>query len=770
MKRKKHEYPYPGSFLKKKKRPDAAPLFDGLLDRVDRMRAWSPSPRMHVFFWAILGLVGIGAAGVALLVFLFFRDMPTDEQLGDPHFRFVTIAYTADGKELARYGLQNRSWVGIDRISPHVLNALIATEDHRFYQHGGIDLFRTISAVIRTAMGDRQGGSTITQQLARNMFEEKIGFEVSPRRKLREMATAVALERRYSKPEILELYLNTVAFSNNAWGIEGAARTYFGKSAAGLNVLESATLVGMLQATTRYNPKRNPEASRLRRNVVLGQMVRHGYLSSADFEELKDIPVETRFSSTRITDSFAPYFAEYVRNWLGEWAKTSGRRIYTEGLIVRTTLDSQLQQLAEAAVQHQMEKLQAVVNVEWSRPDPALLSSDIDVYVNQEGYEPFAYFWRSQPELVRQFIRETPRFQALRTEGLTEQDAAERLLRDRAFIDSLKAEKTRLEAGLVSIDPQTGFVKAWVGGRNLATDWYDHVAKARRQPGSTFKPFVYAAAIDNGYPPDYQLPDNPFTWTDPKTHKTWNPGNFGGASGQMLSLREALAMSTNLVSARVITQLTSPNVVAWYAKRMGIDSPLEQVPSLALGTSEVTLFELVSAYTTLATGGIRREPVVVTRIEEPGGRVLYEAQPESRKVLSPTTAYAVVDMMRGVVNHPRGTATRLNWQFELSGYDLAAKTGTTQENADGWFMLLHPRLVTGAWVGFNDRRVRFRSPFWGQGAHNALFLVGDYFRSVTQDASLNIGPERFPAPDAYGFDQSGSRWEGIELKKTAEKP
>ncbi len=697
---------------------------------------------------------------VALVVFLlvlrFGSDLPDPEVIANPDLQLATVAYTADGEELQRYAFQNRSMLHYDEISPHVVNALIAVEDHRFYEHWGMDLFRTFSAVVQTVFdkvgvpGFRtQGGSTITQQLARNLFNEQIGREQNIGRKLKEWITAVELERRFTKKEIIEMYLNTVEFGYNSFGIETAAKTFFGKTAAELNVEESAVLVGMQKAPTYYNPVRNPENAKRRRNVVMLQMVRNGFITREYYDEHKDEPIVTDYNSSEITAGIAPYFAEYVRNWLNAWAKAEGRNLYEDGLVVYTTLDSRLQEVAQDAVQEQMKGLQAVVDYEWSRASGYSLGSELAPYVRAAGYEPFGYFWKNKRDLVTAFMKDTDSYRALRKEGRPEAAALSTLRNDAAFMDSLKATKTRLEAALLSIDPRTGYVKAWVGGRDLATDWYDHVATAKRQPGSTFKPFVYTAAIDNGYSPSFALPDCTFTWRDPESGAVWQPGNFGGQSGAMVTLREALATSNNLITARLMS-LIGPRTVAQYAHNMGIKSDLDEVMALALGTSDVSLLELTSAYATLADGGLYHEPTVVTRIQDRFGNVLYEAEPVPEEALSEETAYTVVDMLRGGVRHPNGTGSRLSWQWGLGDYDIASKTGTTQESADGWLMLLHPDLVTGAWVGFNDRRIVFRSNYWGQGAHNALFLVGDYFkRAVALPDTPIMKSALFPSPAEY---------------------
>jgi penicillin-binding protein 1A len=704
--------------------------------------------------FAVSLLVGAMLAALLVLggwILLLADDLPSFEQLDNPNLQLATIAYTADNQELARYAYQNRSWVGYEEISPHVINALVATEDKRFYEHWGIDvagIFGALADIVTEF--DLRGASTISQQLARNLYNQDIGFEVTLSRKLKEAITAVQLERRYTKREIIEMYLNTVPFSNNAYGIEAAAQTYFSKPVTDLTGTEGATLIGMLQATTFYNPYRNPENSQRRRNVVLGQMLSEGFISTTYYEEHVNDPVVTDYNpSSELTASLAPYFAEQVRLWMRGWASENGYNLYADGLRVFTPLDSRMQELAQQSVDANMEGLQAVVDFEWS--GAAGYWEELEPYVQQTGYEPWARYWRNNPNFLTAFIRSTERYRSLRRGSeLSIEDAVEQLRNNEAFMDSLKTAKTRLQAGLVSIDPHTGYIKSWVGGRNLATEWYDHVNTAARQPGSTFKPFVYTAAIDNGWSPYTRLPDSTYTYRDPVTGQVWQPTNFGGSSGREMTLTEALYTSTNTVTARVITQLVNPSQVAFYARRMGIESPLDEVPALGLGTSDVTLLEMTAAYGTLANGGLHYDPVFVTRIEDRYGNILYEHNPTPEEALSEETAYTVVNMMRGVISNTGGTGVRIRYQYGLGNYDLAGKTGTTQESADGWFMLMHPNLVTGSWVGFNDRRVTFRTNFWGQGAHNALFLVGDYFRKLVDSEEIEISQERFPRPEEFG--------------------
>jgi penicillin-binding protein 1A len=720
----------------------------------------------------ITAILLLGTLGLGTYIWTLTDDTPSTERLENPSMELATIAYTADGEELARYARQNRSWAPYDSISQHAIHALIATEDQRFHRHWGVDPIGIMAATVDILTGNFRGASTITQQLARNLYNEEVGRAVTIRRKLKEMVTAVELERRYTKREIIEMYLNTVSFGSNAFGIEAAARTYFGVPAGELNELQSATLIGLLQATTYYNPVRNPENARQRRNVVLQLMADQGYVDPSFVAEHRDDPVKATYNSSEIYASFAPYFAEHVRNLLTDWSNDpnhvlSEHDVYGDGLRVYTTLDSKLQKMAQAAVDEQMSGLQKVVSYEWGQNDSLLYSQTLADYHDLEAgedYEPFEYFWQRHPEVLDDAIRNTTHYDTLRARDVSEAEALAQLRDDSAFVDSVKNIKEQLGAGLVSLDPRNSHVKVWIGGRNFQMDKYDKVGVARRQTGSTFKPFTYTAAIDNGYSPYDKLKDSTFTWEDVGADTTWNPKNYNGeSSGQMLTLSQGLANSKNTITARLALDI-NPQTVAQYARQMGIrESTLEAVPSIALGTSNVTLLEMATAYSTLANGGLYNEPVAVTRIEDRYGNVLWEASPSPSEALRERTAYTVVDMMRGVIDY--GTGMRIRTQFDLGDYDLAGKTGTTQRSADTWFMLMHPELVSGAWVGFDDQRLTFRTQFWGQGAHSALFLVGDYYRRVAESDSLSLLTEgaSFPVIDSYGApeDTSATGGEGL---------
>ena len=697
------------------------------------------------------GVVGAGLAGILVLViYMLFLipSLPTFEQLENPEVDLATVLYTSDGKLLTRFAREDRTPVPLDSVSIHVVSALVATEDYRFYDHWGIDVIRLTSSVVRTLLGNRQGGSTITQQLARNLYTE-VGTEINVNRKLKEAMTALQLERNYTKREILEMYLNTVPFGYNSFGIQTASQTYFGKSAKDLTLSESAVLVGMLKGTTFYNPHRHPERARERRNVVLTQMVRYGNLPSEKAAEAKSDSLRLSFRPLTHTDNLAPYFAERIRLWLRDWAEETGHNIYTDGLVVYTTLDSGMQAAAEQAVKRQLDALQAVVDIDWSTARTRVRSrtefTDFLAIQAKGDYDAFDLFWQNNPDVLRDMLRETSEYRTARNSGMSDRQALQVLRDQTGFIDSLQTAKTRLEAGLVVIDPVSRHVKAWVGGRNYVVDKYDHVAVARRQPGSTFKPFLYTAAIDNGYSPYYRLLDDSVTIRLPGAQAPWRPKNAGDRySKRFMTLREGLAGSVNAIAARLVDEVGSEQV-ANYAQLMGVSSPLDRVHSLALGTSDVQLLEMTNAYATLASGGFYAEPLMVTRITDRAGNVLADFTTEQREVLSAETAFTMIDMLRGVID--RGTGVRIRGQWGIRA-DVAGKTGTTQEGADGWFMLMHPQLVTGAWVGFNDPRIRFRD-WWGEGSHNALLVVGDFFTSATDSLGKTFVESRFLPPDGY---------------------
>ncbi|WP_236572524.1 penicillin-binding protein 1A [Burkholderia sp. 8Y] len=619
---------------------------------------------------------------------------------------------SADGKLLAEFKPTHREWVSIKQVSPYVIDALISTEDRRFYAHHGIDWRRTASAALHTFSGDRQGGSTLTQQLARNLYPDEIGRSQTLTRKLKEAITAFKIEAVYSKDEILETYLNTVPFLYNAYGIEMAARTYFGKSAGQLDVLESATLIGMLKGNSYYNPVINPERALDRRNIVLGQMVRFGHLAPAKLDALTKRPLRIDFERQTEEPGRAPHFAQQLRKWLIAWADDHDFNIYSDGLVVRTTIDSRLQAMATQALTWQGNQLQSIANAAWGAHG-GCANADAD--------------------LVRAFVRETSEYRAARDTGATDADAVKHLMADRALMRNVCENKTRVQAAFLALDPRNGQIKAWVGSRDFTQDPFDHVQQARRQPGSTFKPFVYGAAFERGAMPTDTFIDQDVT-IPVNGSETWHPTDEAPPSGRPVSLRDGIAFSKNRITAQLM-QSVGPARVARLARDMGVrESRLDIVPSLALGTSPVTLKEMVSAYGTIADNGNYMEPLLVTRIENKKGDVLAQFESTPERALSIDATHKLVDVMRDVVN--RGTGTAIRTRFGIRG-DVAGKTGTTQDNADGWFILMHPQLVAGAWVGFNDSRVTLRSDYWGQGAHSALPMVGDFVQRALRSRLID---------------------------------
>jgi penicillin-binding protein 1A len=606
-------------------------------------------------------------AAMLLYLLALLPFTPSIDDLRKAKTEAPSVLLAQDGTVLAEYTRINRQWVTLDKIAPAVVNALIATEDRRFYDHHGIDVRRTAGAVLRTVTGDLQGGSTITQQLARNLYPEEIGRATSITRKAKEAITALKIEAVYSKREILETYLNTVPFLYNAFGIEMAARTYFDKSADKLDVLESATLIGMLKGTSYYNPVQNPERALQRRNLVLTQMVRDGTLDAAQVDRLSKRPLKLDFERRADALGPAPHVAQHLRQWLIAWADPKGFDIQTDGLRVYTTLDPKLQKAANQAVARQMAQLQTLAD-------------------------------------------------GRRKTG---------------------PEQPQLQAGFLALDPRSGAVRAWVGSRDFAQEQFDHVSQARRQPGSTFKPFVYGAAFMQGFTPTDTLMDEAVAIAAPGS-AVWTPSDATPPSGLPTTLRDGLAFSKNTITAQLMQQV-GPASVGKLAQAMGVrQSKLDLVPSLALGTSPVTLIEMVAAYGTIANGGNYKPPVLVLRVEDRNGRLLekFETPAELEPAMPREHALTLVNAMRGVIDEGTGAAIRKRYGIQA---DVAGKTGTTQDNTDGWFIMMSPQLVAGARVGFNDNSATMGA--WGQGARSALPMVGEVFQQAFRNRWIDPAAE-----------------------------
>ena len=733
--------------------------------RAGALRVWrevrnAESGRAMRAAWAVGGVAGTGAvlaAAAVMLVALYALVLwpftPSVSDLRSAREVDPSIVLSADGTELTRYARSGREWKQLDEVSPYVVQALVATEDRRFRRHGGIDLigWGAVAKDVLTGNGLR-GASTITQQLARNLFPERVGNAGSLTRKLREGITALKIERVYTKDEILELYLNSVPFLYNAVGIEMAARTYFSTDAGSLDQVQAATLVGMLKGTYSYNPYRNPERALARRNVVLGQWVRFGELDPDHAARLATVPLGLDFERQPMQRSRAPHFTEHVRVTLERWADRNGYNLYGDGLTIHTTLDWRMQQAAQESATRFGDALQTVADVEWGRADGVRLGpTTAPYYQAARRTQPFEQFWDLRRDAANAFIRDTRAYQRAVDRGRSAQAVLDSLRATPAFLDSLRQVKMRLEVAVTAVDPETGHVRAWVGSRDFGRSAYDHVARARRQPGSTFKPFLYARALEEGWRPSDEIADDTIS-VALSGDEIWRPTNASGTvSGERVTLRDGLASSKNTVAARLVLDV-GPRDVARTARRMGIESELDAVPALALGTSEVSLLEMTAAYATIAAGGMRRPPVVVTHVTDRDGvEIARFDDARARRALDAEVAVDLLDMMRGVVDG--GTGRQVRSSFGARG-DLAGKTGTTQDGADGWFLLMRPDLVTGAWVGFDDPRVTFRSSYWGQGGHNALRIVGDLNR-LLQRRSLVRTAATFPRPPEDADDDRG---------------
>ncbi len=714
------------------------------------------SKRFFIGFWSLF-LVGIAAT--VLLFYLLAAGklgyMPSFLELENPQSDLATEVIATDNVVLGRYYVENRSNISYENINANLRDALLATEDIRFFKHTGVDLRALLRVVKGVASADLQGGgSTITQQLAKNLFpRERLNKIQLVFRKLKEWIIAVKLERSYTKEEIMASYFNTVPFSDNAYGVKSAAYVYFGKPIDSLKLEEAAVLVGMLKAPSTYNPRAHPKTSLERRNVVIGQMYNYRFINKAQRDSLIKIPLTLNFHSASHADGSAAYFREYLRLWLKDWCdknpKPDGSKynIYRDGLKVYTTIDSRLQKYAEEAQREHLSEMQAIFFNYWKGKNPWKHFPDEweAVYHHCPEYIDLKKTGKSDEEIDK--IMKTPiPMQIFSYDGGTKDTIM-------SPFDSIRYHRMILQNGFLAVNPESGFIRAWVGGVDYRFFQYDHVnINTKRQIGSTFKPFVYTVAIrDKGYSPCFRVPNEPVTFekSDPRFHllQDWTPRNSDGKYGGTLSLKQALANSVNAVTAYLMHEMT-PEAVITLVRGMGIKSDIPDQPSICLGTADVSLYEMVGAYTTYANKGVHTEPLFVTRIEDKNGNVLQDFIAKQNEALDEQTTYVMVEMLRNVVLG--GTGSRVRYRFNLLN-DIFAKTGTTQNYSDGWFIGCTPDLIAGCWVGCEDRYIRFNSMQYGQGASTALPIWAKFFQKVYAD-SLNfkneINPEhRFEAPE-----------------------
>jgi len=722
-----------------------------------------------------------------------FGSLPTFEELENPENNLATEVISIDGKTLGKYYRENRTPVSYNELPKNLIEALIATEDERFYEHSGIDMRGTARAAIKFGKGG--GASTITQQLAKMLFTKKASGTIFKRliQKVKEWVIAIRLEKQYTKNEIITMYFNKYDFGHNAVGIRSAARIHFGKEAIDLNIEESAMLVGMLKNSSLYNPMRRSELVEQRRNVVLKQMTRNEFISEKVKDSLQKIPLKLDVHLEGHSDGTATYFREYIRDFMKGWISKNPKpdgesyNIYRDGLKIYVTLDSRLQSYAEEAMSEHMSNLQSAFFKQQKRNKTAPF---YDLDLNQIERTMYAAMrrsdrWRkmkkngkSEKEIIGSFQEKT----AMKL--FTWQGDIDTVMTP---YDSIRYNKHFLQAGLLSTNPQTGHVKAWVGGINYKHFQYDHVKQGKRQVGSTFKPFVYATAINQlGLSPCDRFPNTPYTIPKGKYHldEDWTPRNSGGekAYGGMRTLKNALANSINVISANLIDQTTPQNVVR-LAKNLGIETDIPAVPSIALGTIDLSLYEMLGALNTFANKGMFVKPMMILRIEDKNGTILQEFTPKTKEVLNEEIAYTIINLMEGVTTggsgirlrtssgkYPDDIVTGYPYQFKNP---IAGKTGTTQNQSDGWFMGLVPNLSTGNWVGAEDRAVHFTDLGRGQGASMALPIWALYMKKAYANDELNISIEDFEKPENYSVNLDCDKeldTENTEEEKTKPKP
>tara|TARA_A100000164_G_scaffold237430_1_gene210857 strand:+ start:1325 stop:3652 length:2328 start_codon:yes stop_codon:yes gene_type:complete len=700
-------------------------------------------------------------------------EMPDFRQLENPNTNLATQIISSDNKILGKFHFgENRTPIEYNQIPKNLIDALIATEDERFYSHSGIDFKATVRAVVY--LNKRGGASTISQQLARQLFvgvRSKNIFEALTQ-KVKEWVIAVRLERQYTKEEIIKMYLNIYDFGYNGDGIKSAANIYFGKEPIDLNLEESAVLVGMLKNSSLYNPLRRPELVKSRRNVVFGQMKKNGLLNEKEFDSLKTLPLEISYTPQSHREGLATYFRAYLQGFMKKWTNEntkedgSNYNLYLDGLKIYTTINYEMQKYAEEAVKEHMPNLQKeffLQNTSELNPTAPFLEIEEEeeeliferAMKRSERWRKMKISGKSEEEMFASFQKEVPMSIFSWSRNI------DTVMKP---IDSIRYYKHFMQAGMMSMEPQTGHVKAWVGGINYKHFQYDHVKQGKRQIGSTFKPFLYATAIDQlKLSPCDSLPDaiyciEPNKFGNPEP---WCPTNSSDKYGGLRTLKNALANSKNTISSQLMDKV-GPKPVADLARNLGIESFIPDVPAIALGTPDLSVFEMVGAYGAFANQGIYVKPTMISRIEDKNGVLLYQSSPETKDVISEESAYVTLNLLEGVTKFGSGARLRHDIPEEernpvyrdvVTGYPykfenaIAGKTGTTQNQSDGWFMGMVPNLVTGVWVGAEDRATHFETIAYGQGATMALPIWGLYMKKCYENESLGISVEDFLAPE-----------------------
>ncbi|MFI5171118.1 MAG: transglycosylase domain-containing protein [Chitinophagales bacterium] len=735
------------------------PLAKPFLPYIDLLNKAYPYP-VKVFRIAFRSTMTL--AGILFVLYIFillgaFGLVPNKKELKAINNYTASEIYSQDSILLGKYFLENRTNVKFEDLPKHLIDALVATEDARFYEHKGVDFVSFIRVLILSIIlnDDAGGGSTITQQLAKNLYERKgYGPLTMPVNKFREMIIAGRLEDVYTKDEILTLYFNTVPFGEDCYGIESATLRFFDTTPSQLNIEQSAVLVGLLKANTTYNPRLNPERSLSRRNLVLNLMVSHPdhYLEQHAADSLKQIPLTLNYRRESQSAGLAPYFREYLKSILEKWAidnpKDDGStwNIYTDGLRIYTTINGKLQLYAEESMKEHMKALQKQFDKSWGKTEP----------------------WKNtKTDVVGNARKRSGRYKSLKEQGYSDKGIIKKFdepvettiftwdgIEDTILTpaDSLKYHLKLLQTGFLAMEPKTGYILAWVGGIDHQFFKYDHV-RSKRQVGSTFKPVVYATAVENGISPCTYIQNRKKTYEP----SGWSPGNSNGEYGGYYSLTGGLTYSVNTIAAELIDRTGVPKVIE-QARKMGIESDLPKVPSIALGTASISLMEMVTAYGCFANRGLKPVAQFIVRIETADGDSIYvNKDVKKSRALTQETADVMIQMMKNVVNN--GTASRLRGTYGL-GMDLAGKTGTTQDNTDGWFVGYNSRIVAGAWVGAEDPSIRWRSTAAGQGAATALPIFGKFMKKGYNDPATRkyvTGGFTTP-PDSLMFTMSCDLW------------
>lgn len=686
-----------------------------------------------------------------------FGYSPTIKDIQAPNMRIASELYTADSTLIGRYYKENRTPVEFKQITKGTINALVATEDARFFNHSGVDVRSLLSSMVSTVSGDKRGASTITQQLAKNLYRTRNNKQQGLIRKIpvvrtiiykfKEWLTAMKLEQQYSKEEILTMYLNTVPFGSNTYGIKTASKLYFNREPEKLEIEQSALLVGMLKATTTYNPENHPERALERRNIVLSQMEKYGYLTKAELGKYIKRPLDIRKGQITEEERGDSYLRSAVERYLSKWAEDNGYDLYESGLKIYTTIDSRLQKHAEEAVGEQMKILQKRLNNAWGNEEPWRTSDGkvIEDFPQKAAqrlpiYAALKKKYNGDQDSIDNYLNTPKKMKVFSWEGDKEVEFS--------TIDSIKYYASILNTGMMTLDPFNGHIKVWVGGIDFNHFKYDHVNQAKRQAGSTFKPFAYLAALESGMSPCDKFTDKPvrIEYEEDDSTKYWEPKNSNYSfSGMEMSMRWAMGKSVNSITAQITEQVGWDNVVK-YAHECGIESDLKSVPSISLGSADVSVFEMVKAYGTFLNKGVRTEPILVEKITDHDGRILEQFKAEQKRTLSEEIAWLMLYMFRGGMEEPGGTSQNL-WQWDLwkKGNQIGGKTGTSSDFVDGWYMGITKDLVTGVWVGCDERSVHFRTSGTGEGSHTALPIFGRFMEKVYKDPQSGYTYGAFPA-------------------------